>query len=469
MTTQTELVLALHDIGAFKFGEFKLKSGLISPIYIDIRLIVSFPKVLRMVSELMWDKVKHIKFDVICGVPYTALPIATAISTRFDVPMVMRRKEAKKYGTKKIIEGVFKQGDHCLVIEDLVTSGISVTETTNPLSDAGLSSSDVVVLVDREQGGRQNIKDRGLTLHSVISMSDILRISVAEGRITTQMADRVRAFVAANQTWPPKQPKGPSPRLPYGARSALCTNPAARNLLAIMSKKKTNLCFSIDVTNPDKLLQLADEVGPHICLLKTHIDIVEDFSEAFLTRLQGLAAKHGFLLFEDRKYADIGSTVVRQYSKGVHKVSSWSQIINAHAVPGPGIVEGLKSVGLQNGSGLLLIAEMSSKGNLATGAYTEANVTMAKAHKDFVIGFIAQNKLIDDPAFITMTPGVQLKEGKDNMGQQYNTPSTAFKRGTDLIIVGRGIYGAENAGEAAKSYRDAGWAAYESSLRQARL
>lgn len=468
-----ELVLTLHDIGAFKFGEFKLKSGIMSPIYIDLRIIVSFPKVLKTVSELMWDCVKDLKFDVICGVPYTALPIATAISTEFNVPMVMRRKEAKKYGTKKIIEGSFEAGQKCLVIEDLVTSGISVTETTEPLNDVGLTATDVVVLVDREQGGAANIKERGLQLHSVIKMSDILRIAVDKKRISADTANQVRAFLAANQIpikpHTPSLPPSSTPRLSYGARSKMCKNPAAKNIFSVMEEKKTNLCFSIDVTDPTSILELADAVGPHICLLKTHIDIVEGYTEEFLHKLLTIAKKHGFLLFEDRKFADIGSTVVRQYSAGVHKVASWSHITNAHAIPGPGIVDGLKSVGLDKGRGLLLIAEMSSKGNLATGTYTQENVKLALENQDFVIGFIAQNKLSELPTLITMTPGVQLKKGGDGMGQQYNTPDSAFERGTDVIIVGRGIYGAENviaAAASAKMYRDAGWQAYERSLQQ---
>ncbi|MFA6486214.1 MAG: orotate phosphoribosyltransferase [Candidatus Magasanikbacteria bacterium] len=194
-----DLILKLHAINAVKFGEFKLKSGIMSPIYIDLRVTVSYPEVLKMVAEAMWEKVSGLNFDVICGVPYTALPIATAISLAHDKPMIMRRKEVKDYGTKKAIEGKFETGQNCLVVEDLVTSGASVFETIDPLQHEGLKVTDIVVLVDREQGGKKHIAEKGYNLYSVLTISEMLNVLEAEGKLDAEMVDKVKEFIKNNQ------------------------------------------------------------------------------------------------------------------------------------------------------------------------------------------------------------------------------------------------------------------------------
>lgn len=196
----TNLILKLFDINAVKFGEFKLKSGIMSPIYIDLRVIISYPEILKMVAAAMWEKVAKLQFDLVCGVPYTALPIATAISLEHNIPMIMRRKEIKDYGTKKAIEGAFTPGQKVLVVEDLVTSGSSVFETIEPLEKEGLKVSDIIVLIDREQGGRKHLAEKGYNLHAVFTITEMIDVLQHAGKLEIDMTTKVKEFITNNQT-----------------------------------------------------------------------------------------------------------------------------------------------------------------------------------------------------------------------------------------------------------------------------
>ena len=154
---------------------------------------------------------------------------------------------------------------------------------------------------------------------------------------------------------------------------ALAKNPMGRRVLETMVRKRSNLAVAADVEKADDVLKLADAIGPYICCLKTHCDIHTDWNtdarDGHGARLVELSKKHDFVIFEDRKFADIGNTVVMQYRDGLHRIAEWSDVTNAHLVPGPGIIQGLKSAG--GGKGCLLLAEMSSQGTLAKGTYVK--------------------------------------------------------------------------------------------------
>jgi orotidine 5'-phosphate decarboxylase subfamily 1 len=227
----------------------------------------------------------------------------------------------------------------------------------------------------------------------------------------------------------------------------------AKRLFSLMSEKRTNLALACDVTSQKELLRFADRIGPYICVLKTHIDILEDFTADLPLALQKIAEKHNFLIFEDRKFADIGQTVSLQYGKGIYGIAKWADFINAHIVPGPGIIEGLRQVGGK--AGLLLLAEMSSAGSLATGEYTAKAVQMAKENADFVCGFIAQKRLAE--GMIHFTPGVKLERGRDLLGQTYRTIEEVVEDGSDVLIVGRDILQDRDPVKRASIYRERAW------------
>lgn len=249
--------------------------------------------------------------------------------------------------------------------------------------------------------------------------------------------------------------------LTYEKRVAMAKNPVAADLLSLMVAKRSNLALSIDLTEADGIIALIKKLGAHLCVLKTHIDIVKDFTPDLIGELKRLAQRYEFILFEDRKFADIGNTVKHQYGGGIYQIAEWAAITNAHLTPGPGVIEGLRAVGLPKGRGLLLLAEMSSQGTLAKGESTQLAVEWAEAYEDFVMGFISLGKITPLPHFIHMTPGIQLISKGDDLKQQYVTPVQAiYERQTDVIIVGRGIYQADDPLMMTKHYREAGWQAY---------
>ena len=198
-SVKKELILDLHRIKAIKFGEFKLKSGIISPIYLDLRLSISYPDILSKVANAMWDKIKDLQFDIICGVPFAAMPFATAIAVHHKIPMVMCRKTSKQHGTKKNIEGHFQPGNTCMLVEDLITSGGSILETVLPLEEGGLVVKDVIVLIDREQNGKVLLEKNGYNLHSVFTLKQVLEILQNENKIDAATVSQIKEFIKASQ------------------------------------------------------------------------------------------------------------------------------------------------------------------------------------------------------------------------------------------------------------------------------
>ncbi len=171
-----DLVRALLDIGAIQFGEFTLASGQKSNYYVDLRVLVSAPTLLALVAQQYARHVRRLKPDLIAGVPYAALPIATAVSLHTGVPMIYPRREAKEHGTARRVEGQFHAGQRAVVIEDVVTTGGSVLRAVEVLRAEGLLVEDAIVFLDREQGARTNLRRAGVRLHTCLTVSEMWKI-----------------------------------------------------------------------------------------------------------------------------------------------------------------------------------------------------------------------------------------------------------------------------------------------------
>ncbi len=258
--------------------------------------------------------------------------------------------------------------------------------------------------------------------------------------------------------------------LTYKQRATYCTNPIAQRLLTIMDAKKTNLIFSADVTQKNKLFELADLVGPEISVLKVHCDAIDDYDKDFPAQLCALAKKHNFLIWEDRKFADIGTIALKQYTGGIFRIADWADMVTVHSIAGDGTLQALKSTEKTKDAAFLLLAQMSSANTLAQGDYTTHTVKLALQHSNNVIGVICREKLSDNPGLLHFTPGVQMAEGGDAFGQQYLTPDKVINElGSDIIIVGRGILQAKDPLVEAQRYKKAGWDAYLKRVKPSKL
>ena len=201
----SRLAQDLAASGCVRFGQFTLKSGAVSPIYLDLRQLVSHPAILRRVAIAYAGLLRGVAFDRLAGIPYAALPIATAIALEMNRPLIYPRREAKDYGTKAAVEGDFKAGETALVIDDLATTGGAKLEAIQKLEAAGLAVRDVVVLIDREQGARETLAAAGYRLHAVVTLGQLLDAWQAGGVATPEQVRTVLDYLRGEAA-------GPTPR-----------------------------------------------------------------------------------------------------------------------------------------------------------------------------------------------------------------------------------------------------------------
>lgn len=357
-------------------GSWILSNGSTSDIYIDFRSAPSHPYQWHQLLELSIAKLKDLKFDYICGVPYGAIPLATALAQRLGKPLLIVRKKAKAYGICQIIEGEFVEGKMCLLVEDVVTTGKSIDNTKNILEENKLSVN-TFCLFNRSDTNR-------------LSLFDFTDIDITP----------------------------------------------TKRLQDIIKQKQTKLVFAADIEDSEKLLTILEDIGPYICMVKLHLDIISIPDKArFYKKIQQLSHLHNFLIMDDRKYVDIGSIAHKQilHSQTIVPI----HFITVHAAAGSRILDVVP-----NNIDVFLVTDMSQEGSQECKRFE---------HKK-IVGVVSQGEPVPD--LMLMVPGISLTTNQDKHGQQYRKPDQIK---ADLYVVGRNIYEAYDKNEhisIAKKLRD---------------
>lgn len=235
----------------------------------------------------------------------------------------------------------------------------------------------------------------------------------------------------------------------FAERAGKATNKAARRLFRLIDSKQTNLSLAADLTSGRDIIGVAKASGDDICVLKTHCDASRNFF-GVSGELKDIAKDAGFMILEDRKFADIGEITKRQ----LRFINGWADFVTAHAIAGVGTIEALRK-------NVVIVAEMTQSGALTEKAYRNHAIRIGE--KCDVTGFVMNpaNKIGVNKKFVVFSPGVNFSQRGDRYGQRYVSPVNAIKNGTDVIIVGRGIYNSKNPSKKTREYRKISWDALE--------
>ena len=177
----------LKECKAVKFGDFTLSSGKKSRYYVDIKKVITRPKILRIISDLIVEKIKNYNLepDYLSCIELGGVPIGVLVADRTGLPLIIIRKEAKDHGIKGRLIGDFEKGKTVLLLEDVTTTGGSVANAIKALKDEGLHVETIITVVDRQEGAEETISGMGITLISLTTATDILR----DDHITNQLKD----------------------------------------------------------------------------------------------------------------------------------------------------------------------------------------------------------------------------------------------------------------------------------------
>lgn len=397
MTTLLTQKLLSHKI--IEKGEFKLKSGKMSNFYVNLKKLPSHPSLMREICDNFVEKIDLSNIDLIAPVPYGAIPLATHISHLSNIPMVILRKEMKDYGSTDIPNNIYDK--RVLLLEDVVTTGSSIKEFLGILANRGIPVLKIASIIDRSEN--ESIFPKCYDYETLLKLDDFSNIDKYKNK----------KYV----------------------------------LRKLIQQKKSNICYAADLDSLEEVCKVAEIIGDYICILKLHCDIYNDFSMDKIEKLKKIAKKYNFLIWEDRKFADIGKIMNRQLKDGVYNISKWADIVSIHSISG---YESLKYVIENNNIDFFVISELSAYKNLIDEKYTSDTLKIIKSF-DNVSGVVCQNDLQTDA--LKIIPGVSWSR-RDLVidGQSYR--GLDEKKYADILVFGNTITNAIKHEENFEEYMD---------------
>ena len=413
-----------------KYGEFILKSGQHSPIYINLKELITYPNLLAGINQYLSafisenvisnSKSNETSIYKLCGVPYGGIPIATGLSLITGISQILLRKEVKSYGTKKLIEGQYSRNNKIILIEDVITSGQSVRETIEILEKEGLEVIQVLSVVFR---GTNKLEDEFRSKYNynyIFHIKELLSI------------DNINLHLINNVN---------------------ITKPKTKNQINNLTKtnvKCSNIFIALDKNYKlEDLKNIILENTNNIYGFKVHNEILGLTYEENII-FYNLCKEYNIQVWEDRKFNDIGNTINKQlkYYEHIRDIVS--------IVP----TSGLESiVNLETNLKFLVLCEMSSKNNLFNSVLKNAVLDIVLLNPDKFYGIICQDlELIkickhEYPQLFTVMPGINIEKIGDNKGQIYRDPRN-FKNEEkpNGYVVGRGITSKSSFSQALEDY-----------------
>ena len=408
------LLSKLVDNGIIKYGNFTLKSGVVSPVYINIKQLCDNHKLLSLTSVLLYNNFSHIlNGKSICGVPYGAIPIATLVSNLNKSPLILLRKEKKSHGLNTIIDGTTE--NEIVLIEDVITSGKSVLESCELLEQNGYRVKHIICVVFR--GDETTLKKlQKYNVNYLFTLDEIVN-NKAETGMETGMKP------------------GMKPRMELGmeTENERLYNSKQLQLLEYKKQKNSSIILAYDRTckhDQTHLYETIELLHPHIVGLKVHNEVLGlSFDEN--QKLYDVCKKYGIFLWEDRKFNDIGNTIENQ----VNYYSKIRDFISIVPIGGKG------SIPSNTNLGVFILCELSSENNVINSLMTQQVLSLINNHN--VCGVICQDPSYVPENMLSIMPGIHLHRKNDGKNQIWKTPDN-IKHKPTFYVVGRGILNSDN-------------------------